>query len=727
MANGYFSPSSPERGTMTFAFACFHTRYAAQSSRYFSRARMTAEDIIPDRWSLSRPIALTHFRTVAVLVLWALSIARFVSAQDTLEVTMPTLEIQATRSFESTLSAARSVYVKHRDDAIVRPGLSLQRALRGIPGVRITDRGHYGLGERVIVRGMGYRAAFGVRGVQTFLNGIPLTMPDGQSMLDVVDPAFINRAELLRGLSSMYWGNASGGVLFLSTRPDSSQLSVRYMGGSHGLAHAMGSASVQGQNWELATYSSWVNQNGYRDHSDGGFFRLGVTGQARTGSMVFSGLFNMALQDVNSPGSLTAAQFSDNPRQADPRYITQDAGKESRHILGGVSMNAETPAGTVTATTYFMQRYVDNPLTYAWITLDRLAGGAYVQLNNSAGRFSWSTGGDFRRQRDWRRMYGNDKGTKDESGKRLDQYENVTGLAAFATAQARISQRFGLTAGARIDGITFDLSDDMLDNGDQTGSRKFTSFSHSLGTYFVAQEVTMYFNWSTSFESPTTTEFINTPVIEGRFDGGFNPELGPQRASGIEAGLRGHIPSMNLLLDIAGYTLRIRDRLVPQQTEDGRTWYENVGRNRHAGVEGAITWPTGHAVQANVAYNYSQFQFRSDPGFGLRVPGIPEHQLQASVLARIGEHWTVEITTEYASETFADQKNLTPIDSYAVIDLHLARNNWYIGPCRVSAFARIQNLLNNSYSGSLIVNAFGGRYFEPSPERAFQLGIGLAL
>lgn len=661
----------------------------------------------------------------------ALSLALMVwawpgAAQDTLEVILPTLEIQATRDFESTHSAARSIYVRNRDDAIGRPGMSLQRTLRGIPGIRITDRGHYGLGERVIVRGMGYRAAFGVRGVQTFLNGVPLTMPDGQSMLDVVDPAFIRRSELLRGPSSMYWGNASGGVLFLTTQPDTNAFAVRYMGGSHGLVHTMGSASAKGRTWTIGAYASRVDRRGYRDHSDGGFLRIGATGQIRSGNTVVQGIFNMATQDVNSPGSLTAEQFQENPRQANPRFITQGAGKESAHVIGGLSMQSQTPIGTLSATTYYMSRQVDNPLTYAWIKLDRLAGGAYLQLHQSAGIFSWSTGGDFRKQHDHRRSFGNDGGKLRDDQIRLDQFETVTSLAAFATARARLTSRTGLTAGARIDGIGFEMSDEALSNGDQSGSRRFTALSHSMGGYFNTRALTTYFNFSSSFESPTTTEFINTPVVDGRIDGGFNPDLGPQRAAGIEAGIRGQLPRMDMLLDLAVYHMRIKDRLVPQQSEDGRTWYRNAGRNRHRGIEVAVTWPFGPAIQTDVAYTYSAFEFTSQPEQGLRIPGIPEHQIHMAVQTRIAQYWAVEFSAEYASATYADQDNSTRIDPYAVLDLYLARDEWNIGRFRVTSFVRIQNLLNHTYSGSLIVNAFGGRYYEPSSDRTFQIGIGLA-
>ena len=44
---------------------------------------------------------------------------------------------------------------------------------------------------------MGWRASFGVRGIQVMLNGIPLTSPDGQTILEVIDPNMIRSAEII--------------------------------------------------------------------------------------------------------------------------------------------------------------------------------------------------------------------------------------------------------------------------------------------------------------------------------------------------------------------------------------------------------------------------------------------------------------------------------------------------------------------------------------------------
>ena len=64
-------------------------------------------------------------------------------------------------------------------------GLSLEEALQGLPGVQVQNRYNYAVGERISIRGFGARAGFGVRGIKIIVDGIPATMADGQSTLDL--------------------------------------------------------------------------------------------------------------------------------------------------------------------------------------------------------------------------------------------------------------------------------------------------------------------------------------------------------------------------------------------------------------------------------------------------------------------------------------------------------------------------------------------------------------
>ena len=74
-------------------------------------------------------------------------LAHIVMAQDTTVVSLPTMTIQSTRQLETETTAARSLYIRQHSIIASEPGLSLQRVLRGLPGLQISERGHFALGE----------------------------------------------------------------------------------------------------------------------------------------------------------------------------------------------------------------------------------------------------------------------------------------------------------------------------------------------------------------------------------------------------------------------------------------------------------------------------------------------------------------------------------------------------------------------------------------------------
>src|SRR3954463_1842450 len=113
--------------------------------------------------------------------------------------------------------------------------LGVDEALNNLPGVVVSNRYNYSPDQRISIRGFGSRSNFGVRGLKILLDGVPQTLPDGQSQLTNIDFANIDRAEVLRGASSSLYGNASGGVIsFRTTRAAEGPFAqrVRVQGGS---------------------------------------------------------------------------------------------------------------------------------------------------------------------------------------------------------------------------------------------------------------------------------------------------------------------------------------------------------------------------------------------------------------------------------------------------------------------------------------------------------------
>src|SRR5690606_15751571 len=140
-----------------------------------------------------------------LVALVALSVSGALAQEgDTLAVDLPDIRVEAARGAGGVATAPFGVVVEERGPMAraAEAGAGIDVALRALPGAFVANRENPALGERVVVRGLGYRSGFGVRGVQIVLDGIPLTLADGQAVLGIVDPAFVRRAELVRGPAS---------------------------------------------------------------------------------------------------------------------------------------------------------------------------------------------------------------------------------------------------------------------------------------------------------------------------------------------------------------------------------------------------------------------------------------------------------------------------------------------------------------------------------------------
>ena len=111
---------------------------------------------------------------------------------------------------------------------------SLQDYLQGVPGLFAQNTQNFAQDLRVSIRGFGARSAFGIRGIQLIVDGIPETTPDGQGQLDNLPLGLIQSLTVLRGPASTFYGNAAGGVIQINTLSDFEDDFVRFraQGGS---------------------------------------------------------------------------------------------------------------------------------------------------------------------------------------------------------------------------------------------------------------------------------------------------------------------------------------------------------------------------------------------------------------------------------------------------------------------------------------------------------------
>ncbi len=652
---------------------------------------------------------------------------------DTLTVDLEAVRIEAARiaSFEDRAPFAfisRDIRIERR---ITTPAPTLMDPFRAIPGVWVNDRNNNAIGERISVRGMGWRASFGVRGIYVLMDGVPLTMPDGQAITSLTDPGFISNVELIRGPSSSFWGNGGGGTILMNTASfrDETYVRTRFTTGSFGYYKIDFETAFNSGSNRFMIYGSNQISDGFRDYSRfeawrfGGHADIELTNNSRL--HLTTAILESPVSD--NPGSLTLEQFQESPDIANPNNVRQQAAKFTTHGQFGATYSYFLPDGKITVNSWGLNRQLENPLAFAWIQLDRLAGGVRTSYELNASDFDWGIGIDASMQSDNRKNWVNEEG--EQGNITLDQREQVANLAAFSRIQIPLGA-FSISGGVRADWIDFRNFDQLQRVEDTSGSRNFFSVSPMIGIGYNWNQNYIYANFSSGFETPTTTELVNRPDM----DGGFNPDLQPEKSFSGEIGVRSSaIPG--LLVDAAFFNTWVTDFLSSFRTEEGgdRDFYRNLGATRFTGFEiMAETSPfNGLSLTLNYGYNYFIFDDDSivaagESVKGNRIPGIPDHRF-SGMLQYFNRGFRLMVEADYSASYFVNNQNSVQNPSYVVFNTNISfielslGNNLYVTP-----FFQLNNIFDELYSGSVIINAFGGRYYEPSPGRNWQAGINVS-
>jgi iron complex outermembrane receptor protein len=672
---------------------------------------------------------------------------------DSLRVyTLPPAVVSVTRANPPLSRIPQAVQLVNKTEiSRARPTWGLDEALATVPGVYAANRYNFSLDQRISIRGFGARSAFAVRGIKVLVDGIPQTLPDGTGQLTNLELGEADHIEVLRGSSSALFGNATGGVISIwtdATAPQAVRQEVRALFGTFDRDLARNWSKWQsttafraGSGSGLVTVSR-LDYAGQREHSAADFREL----NSRWRVPLANGWSLAATADVgwdpraDNPGALTAAEMARNPDLAAGINLNRNAGKDVTQAQGGVTLRRLFAGGGEASLTVFgFARSLDNPQTFAYITLDRLDYGARFVVSHPAPLGSLNhrvtAGLDFQRQRDDRVNYNYqaaDSAQRDTT-RQLDQLEHVTEVGPFVQSVVQLTRRVSVTAGLRYDWVNFGVKDRLTpfttSNPDDSGRRLMNALSGTLGVAVTPSDAaTVYANVGTSFETPTTTELTNRPDTAG----GFNPALQPQQATNYEIGVRGDVAG-RLNYSVALFDAEVRDELIGYQipSSPGRVFFQNAGRSRHRGVELGAELAIVPRVNLFTSWTYSDFRYtRYTLGThvldGRAIPGIPQHWLHVLLQARPGfarGGWA-ELEETRSSGVFVNDTLSTYTAGWWRTDLRLGWDGT-AGGLRVRPFVGFNNVFNRFYVGSVVINAANGRYYEPAPGRNMYVGFSL--
>ena len=593
-----------------------------------------------------------------------------------------------------------------------------------IPGLYASSSNNFSQDLRISIRGFGARSAFGIRGIKLIVDGIPETTPDGQSQLDNLPLGLISNIEVLRGPSSILYGNSSGGVISINTLSNSSEpyFKTSAVFGAYQYQSIQRTRVFDWNNSSLVVHFDKRRSNGYRDFSG---YKSSILNLRYLRDLDENNEIVLQLNYTDSPyaydaGGLKLSEVEDNRRQSRKNNFDYDTYEKVRHIKTGFSWKHLNNNNSFIDSYFFYQKRDFNsklPFNYGGIIfLERDyygIGTKYSKTFHSENKTRTVTFGiDHTNQQDDRRRFKNNLGEQGE--KTFDQLEKFKNTGIYLINQTDYGSGLLFRYGIRFDNnkIGTDFEDFISLN----------KFNPSLGiSYSLNNSNNIYFSTGTSFETPTLNELSNNPNGNG-----LNKNLDPSSSVNYEIGWRRSVS--NLLVEATVYLINTDNEILPYEIEEfpGKNFYRNVGSTRRYGIElnSQLLFSNG---KLNLSYTNSKnifkdFNIDGNDLTDLSIPGIPDQILDIELIFNLSKRQSIAINNRLIGELYADNLNETQTSSYNLLGLTYSKKIFK----NSQIYLGVNNLLDVNYYDNIRINAFGKRYFEPAPKRNFHFGINFS-
>jgi iron complex outermembrane receptor protein len=555
-------------------------------------------------------------------------------------------------------------------------------------------------------------------GIKLLQDGLPVTAADGNNHNRFLDAVAAQYVTFAHGANALTYGASTlGGAIDFTTPtarttdPMALFLSGASFGRINGRA-AMG--GVAGDLDGIATVD-YVQADGYRVHSHQRRASLYTNGAYQWNTGVSTRLFVTWIDsEEQMPGSLTQAEFEEDPRQAAPSAVT-----------GNFQWNVETVRiAQKTTWTIGTDGALDFGLSWEHqslyhpivdrimvdfdgsgpappvevfsllVDMDQDIGGANLRYQRQAGSHALLFGANYSestaRGGNYRNLNGKPNGLR-------ESVDNSAGsLELFAMDRWAVGPGWTLVYGAQFVDADREVKVTNATSGAiRNPQGNYSSLNPRVGVlYATGDSAELYANASRVFEPPTNYE------LEDDVRGNSTP-LDAMHGTSYEVGWRGRTGSAGVVewnWDFAAYYAAIRDEIlsVDNPAAPGTSLATNIDRTTHAGFEGlvGVRVPMGTTswLEPLLSVTLNDFSFDSDPSWGNNhLPVAPRYFARGEVMVRHGA-LRIGPTFEFVGRRHADFANGTELGSYGLLGLRgsYSADRW-------EAFAEIRNLLDRDY------------------------------
>lgn len=613
------------------------------------------------------------------------------------------------------------------------PAVTLKDALDYVPGVFVQTK--WGEDSRLSIRGSGLSRNFHLRGVQLFMNGIPINTADGFGDFQEIDPSAYRYIEVFKGGNALRFGaNSLGGAInfVMPTGYDSDLVAARLDVGSFGLVKTSVSSGAVSGVTDYALTATWQEHDGFRDHSDGESLRgsgnigFKITPDAETRFFV-----NANTIEQRIPGAVTRHSALSDPTAAAGINVLNDWQRNIDSLRVANQTTVRLAPGTlVEAGAFYFDRHLMHPI-FRWLDYAYDDYGGYARLwdeSTIAGyRNLLVAGANIHNGTVDARQFGIGPGAQ-KLGLLSQTDDRSENYSVYAENSFFFLQDVALVAGFQY--LHAKRQRDVLFTsvGDLPGEETFDIVSPKVGLIWDVNPAAQVFaNISKSAEVPSfgenTVGSIPFAAVE-------------QEAITYEIGTRGRIADLHW--DLALYRAEIDNELqcltIVSPFFTNQCAVTNADSTVHQGIELGLSAAVLPRVFESVgapdqlwltgAYTLNDFFFDDDPAWGdNELPGVPRHVLKAELIYKHPSGAFAGPTVEWVPEAFyVDNANTLATEGYAIWGMKLG----YEGKT-FTAYLEGRNLSDEAYIASASVsgdlNGVDGSYFEPGTGRAVYGGL----
>lgn len=637
--------------------------------------------------------------------------------------------------------------------------VSVDDVLENIPGLFLQSR--YGNHDvRIAIRGFGSRSNTGIRGVRILLDGIPESEPDGQTRIEAIDFNSVGTIEVVKGNSSSLYTNAPGGVInFINDIYFPYSFATQFNEfGSFDLRRNGLKFGVRTDKYGFLGTYSYHNYKGFRPHSEDYWHIFNTVMDVLPGDKTNLQVYGYFVDGlIKLPGSLTKAEFDEDPYQANSRDVGRDAKRISTKGRLGLKFNAKfgsdnaheievLPYGTIkyferTAANYrIITRYgIGN--TFRYIYRSGIAG-----LDNE-----FSVGSDLLYQSGPVESYNNIGGVKGDNLQALVN-ETISNVGFYFSDYLELyNKQLYLLLTGRYDKVIFRDQDQLLNS--RSNQRLFEAFTPKAALNFkLMPNIAIYTSYGLSFDSPAGNEMDNYPTssIPSVL---LNPDLNGQKSKNFEIGIKGSIRNPeqkffnNFSFETTFFNIMIEDEIIPFEVY-GDVFFRNAAKTNRTGLEVGAGVDIVSGLNLQSSYTYSNFvydeyialtvnedQTTEEEDFsGNEAPSVPKHNLFVALAYNypFTQHITgfIRGSMRYVSSMYVNDANYFSesdpgkTEDYTMLNAGIGFDMVF-GKFNLLLTGGVNNIADNVYVGFININSSNGRFYEAGEPRNFYGGINL--